>query len=108
MPLMKCPKCGKETNDKSMVCIHCGFPCVVSIKIPADIKQECTGILSTIQATIVDKNNSILWEGTHGENAAFTIDKPTEITVELGGEDNEVQFSVEPGEKYYLIKNNEF
>lgn len=107
MPTIKCPKCGKETNEKSMTCVHCGFPCVVNIKIPADIVQESSGAFSTNQVIIVDKSGSRLWEGEHGENAAFAIDKPMEITIKFSRENNETQFSVEPGKKYYLIQSNE-
>ena len=26
MALIKCPECGKEISDKSINCIHCGYP----------------------------------------------------------------------------------
>ena len=26
MALIKCPECGKEIPDKSINCIHCGYP----------------------------------------------------------------------------------
>ena len=30
MALIKCPECGKEISDKSIACIHCGFPLEVT------------------------------------------------------------------------------
>lgn len=36
MSLIKCPECGKEISDKSVQCIHCGYP----LNNKTDISQD--------------------------------------------------------------------
>lgn len=39
MALIKCPECGKEISDKSLNCIHCGFPLETQI-LPTEENQD--------------------------------------------------------------------
>lgn len=48
-------------------------------------------------------NGKTIWSGKHGETASFTIDAPTQITIDLGTWDNPVSGTVEPKKKYELI-----
>lgn len=111
MALIKCPECGKEISDKAQSCIHCGCPLaeaaisgVVRIKIPNNIVQGWVGLFSSRRAT-VEVNEKIVWEGKHGENASFTVDGPTEVTIELGGWANSVEGTVYPRKKYALVQD---
>ena len=103
MALIKCPECGKEISDKAKTCISCGCPLeeVVSsgevrIKMPNNIVEGWVGLFSSWDALVVDSHGKTLLSGKHGENARFTIDEPTEVTIKLGGWANEVEGTVYP------------
>lgn len=112
MALIKCPECGKAISDKSQMCIHCGCPLSeivasgeVRIKMPNNIVEGLAGLFSSRKASVADAAGRILWEGQHGENARFTIDSPTNITINLGGWANEVSGTVYPRRKYSLVQD---
>ena len=73
--------------------------------MPNNIVEGWVGLFSSRRAAVVDQSGSILWEGKHGENARFTIDTPTEITIQLGGWANEVKGTVYPHRKYSLVQD---
>ncbi len=112
MALIKCPECEKEVSDKAKTCIHCGCPLeemvtsgVVRIKMPNNIVEGWVGLFSSRTATVSDKSGKTLWTGQHGENASFTLDKPTDIVINLGGWANSVEGIVEPKRKYSLVQD---
>ncbi len=112
MALVKCLECGKEISDKANVCPNCGYPLsemmrggTVRIKMPNNIIEGWIGLFSSRKALVKDINGTILWEGSHGENASFNIDKPTNILIELGGWANPVSGRVEPRKKYSLAQD---
>ena len=112
MALIKCPECGKEVSDKAKTCINCGYPLsevvtagIVRIKMPNNIVQGWVGLFSSRDAEVVDSHGNILWNGHHGENAQFTIDEPTDITINLGGWANSVSGTVYPKRKYALSQD---
>lgn len=112
MALIRCPECGKEISDKASNCINCGCPLseVVSsgdvrIKMPNNVVQGVVGLFSSRRAAVVDNSGKILWEGKHGENARFTIEAPTKITIQLGSWANEVEGTVYPKRKYSLVQD---
>lgn len=112
MALIKCPECGKEISDKAAACPNCGCPVaemttsgIVRIKMPNNIVQGWAGLFSSRKASVTDNHGKVLWEGQHGENAEFTIDEPTKITINLGGWANEVAGTVYPKKKYSLIQD---
>lgn len=112
MALIKCPECGKEISDKAKVCINCGCPLsemvtsgTVRIKMPNDIVEGLVGLFSSRRAAVTSKEGNLLWEGKHGENASFTIDKPTDIVIDLGGWANKVEGTVNPKCKYSLVQD---
>ena len=83
MALIKCPECGKEVSDRAANCIHCGFPLSslrtdgeVMIKISSKLQGRCK---------VYDINSrKVLWEGTTGEVAVFSINEPTWVGVAWG------------------------
>jgi hypothetical protein len=112
MALIKCHECGKEISDKANACPNCGCPLsemvtsgVVRIKIPNNIVEGWVGLFSSRDAIITDGQGTVLWKGRHGENAKFTIDKPTEVIINLGGWAYEVEGIVEPKGKYSLVQD---
>ena len=112
MPLINCPDCGKEVSDKAKACIHCGCPLEelqksgpVRIKIPNNIVEGWIGLFSSRRAAIFDTDENLLWEGKHGENASFIIEKPTDIVIDLGGWANSVEGTVYPKKKYSLVQD---
>lgn len=112
MAMIKCPECGKEISNKALTCPNCGCPIaetimsgVVRIKIPNNIVVGLTGLFASRDATITDEDEKVLWKGQHGENANFTIDKPTEILINLGGWANKVSGIVYPKKKYSLVQD---
>ena len=111
MALIKCPECGKEISDKAQSCIHCGCPLaevatsgVVRIKMPNNIVEGWIGLFSSRRAAVV-ANGKTVWEGKHGENASFTVEGPTKVTIELGGWANSVEGTVYPRKKYALVQD---
>lgn len=93
MALIKCPECGKEISDKAKACIHCGCPLsemvtsgTVRIKMPNNIVEGWVGLFSSRDASVTDNKGKVLWRGKHGENASFTLDEPTQININLGGD----------------------
>ena len=112
MALIKCPECGKEVSDKAQSCPNCGCPLsemvasgTVRIKMPNNIVEGWVGLFSSRSATVTDNKGRVLWKGQHGENASFTIDEPTQITINLGGWANEVSGTVYPKKKYSLVQD---
>lgn len=110
MALIKCPECGKEISNKAQTCPNCGYPIQnngqVRIKIPNNVVDGFAGLLSSRKCFITeDSTNKTLWSGKHGENASFTINKPTNVTVNLGSWGNPVSGTVEPNKKYTLIQD---
>lgn len=43
---MFCSNCGKEINDKAVVCIHCG--CAVNNNIQIDDKKDKSGLITLL------------------------------------------------------------
>lgn len=112
MSLIKCPECSKEISDRASACPNCGCPVaemqpngVVRIKMPNNIVEGWVGLFSSRNATVFNENGNILWEGKHGENANFTIDRPTKIRINLGGWANEIKCIVYPKKKYSLVQD---
>lgn len=112
MALIKCPECGREISDKAKSCIHCGCPLsdivtsgVVRIKMPNNIVEGLLVLFSSRRAAVVGPQDKILWEGKHGENASFTIDAPTKVTIDLGGWANAVEGTVYPNRRYTLVQD---
>lgn len=112
MALINCPECNKEFSDKAKNCPNCGCPIEeiiaggkVRIKIPNDIVQGFVGLFSSRDCYVQTQDGKALWEGQHGENAMFTIDKPTRIIIDLGGWANQVEGMVEPRKKYALTQD---
>lgn len=83
MALIKCPECGQGVSDRATNCIHCGFPLSslrtdgeVMIKISSKLQGRCK---------IYDmKTIKVLWSGTTGEVAVFSINEPTWVGVAWG------------------------
>lgn len=112
MALVNCKECGKTISDKASVCPNCGCPLaemvtsgVVRIKMPNNIVEGMVGLFSSRNAIVKDEQGKVLWRGQHGENARFTIDKATRVTVNLGGWANEVSGIVYPRRKYSLVQD---
>lgn len=112
MALIKCPECGKEISDKAKTCINCGCPLSemnpsgeVRIKMPNNVVDGWSGLLSSKRAVVKKTDGTILWEGKHGENASFTIDAPANIIIELGSFANDVEGTVSPKKKYTLVQD---
>lgn len=100
MALIKCPECGKEISDKAKACPNCECPMdemttsgTVRIKKPNNIVEGWIGLFSLRDAS-VSANGKVLWKDHHGENAEFTIEKPTKITINLGDWANEIEGTV--------------
>lgn len=72
--------------------------------MPNNIVEGWVGLFSSRNAT-VKADDKVLWTGQHGENASFTIEKPTTITIELGGWANPVKGIVSPKRKYALVQD---
>ena len=112
MALIKCPECGKEISDKAKTCINCGCPLEdvvtsgeVRIKMPNNIVEGLVGLFASRNASVIDTHGNTLWSGKHGENARFTIDEPTKITIQLGGWANAVECTVYPKRSYSLVQD---
>ncbi len=112
MAIIKCPECSKEISDKAKSCPNCGCPLeemttsgVVRIKMPNNIVEGFAGLFSSRDAVVEKTYGGTLWRGKHGENASFTIDGPTQITIKLGGWANEVSGTVYPKRKYSLVQD---
>lgn len=110
--LTNCPDCGRQVSKRAEVCPGCGCPLsemiksgVVRIKMPNNIVEGWVGLFSSRSATVKDSHGKILWKGQHGENARFTIDEPTRITIYLGGWANEISGTVCPKKKYSLVQD---
>lgn len=110
--LMDCPDCGKLVSKRATNCPHCGCPLselitsgTVRIKMPNNIVEGWMGLISSRAASVTDSRGVVLWKGQHGENASFVIDKPTRITINLGGWANEITGIVYPKKKYSLVQD---
>ena len=60
------------------------------------------GIFSSKFASVT-ANGRVLWEGRHGETATFKLEKPTEITIDLGSWANPTDGIVSPTHTYELV-----
>ncbi len=116
MALIKCSECGKEVSDKASACPNCGYPIaemstsgLVKIKLPRteQISGGWVGLLSSKNAYI-SSNGKVIWRGQHGQTASFTINKPLNITINLGSWGNPVNGIVYPRKKYELIQDYGF
>lgn len=116
MALIKCLECGRDVSNKATACPNCGCPIaemstggLVKIKLPRteQISGGLVGLLSSKDAYI-SLNGRILWCGKHGQTASFTIDKPSNITINLGTWGNPVKGTVSPRKKYELIQDYGF
>lgn len=80
---INCPKCGKEVSDGAANCDHCGFS-LSSLKSEGEVMVKISSKLQG-RCKIYDMNTKeVLWEGTTGETAAFSIKKPTRIGIAWG------------------------
>lgn len=113
MALIKCSECGKDISDKASICPNCGCPLsemvksgVVKIKLPRT-EQMATGWVGLFASkdTFIIANGKTIWSGKHGETASFTLDAPTQITIDLGTWGNPVSGTAEPKKKYELIQD---
>lgn len=112
MALIKCPECRNEVSDRCISCPNCGFPIesvntkgTVRIKMPNNIAIGWVGLFSSRKCSVDNSQGKTLWQGQHGENASFTIDGITKITINLGGWANPVSGTVEPRKKYSLVQD---
>lgn len=112
MALIKCPECGKEISDSAKTCPNCGYPIadslpggIVRIKMPNNVVEGLVGLFSSRTAKVSTTDGTELWSGKHGENASFSIDSPTEISIDLGGWANSVTGTVYPKKKYSLVQD---
>ena len=112
MALIKCPECGREVSNTAKACPGCGAPIseltapgTVRIKLP-NIELGLVGLFSSRATTIYNtNNNSIIWEGRHGETAVFEVNEPTEITIDMGGWVNNFNGTVVPRKRYTCIQD---
>lgn len=111
MALIKCPDCGKEISSRAKSCPNCGCPIAeansegeVKIKIP-NVPLGILGAVSSRQATIVTEDDVTVWMGEHGQTATFWIEKPTNITIDIGGWCNTIKGRVEPNKKYNCVQD---
>lgn len=111
MALIKCPECGKEISDKANSCPNCGCPIVepskegtVKIKIP-NVDLGILGIMSSRQVSIVTGEGITVWMGEHGQTAVFKIEKPTNVTIDIGKWGNPITGYVEPNRKYNCVQD---
>lgn len=112
MALIRCMECGKMISDMAKSCVACGCPIsmmkkegAVRIKIPNNVVTGFAGLFSKKKAAIMDDNWEVVWEGRHGDNARFVIDRETEISIDLGGWVNPIHGVVEPYRKYTLVQD---
>lgn len=61
MALIKCPECGKEISDKSIACIHCGFPFESVTSINQKTLKNVI-IITPHNGYVIDKKNVSLEE----------------------------------------------
>lgn len=114
MAIISCPECGKQVSDKASACPNCGYPIntptnskTVRIAIP---NTEALGGQGLINAFIskdayIRSGSRTLWEGKHGMLAVFTVNAPTDVTVDLGKMANPTTGRVIPGRRYQLVQD---
>lgn len=112
MALIKCPECKREISNRANSCPYCGCPLAetittgtVRIKMPNNVVDGWVGLFSSRKAEVRTVSGKILWEGSHGENARFTVSAPTKIVIDLGRWANDVEGIVYPRRKYSLIQD---
>jgi hypothetical protein len=73
--------------------------------MPNNVVEGAAGLFSSRACRVTSLSGKTLWQGKHGENASFKIDKPMEIEVGLGSWGNPVHGTVEPGKKYAMVQD---
>lgn len=114
MALITCPDCGKQVSDKAPACPNCGCP----ISIPKTSREVKVALPNTqvlsgggLASALIKRDASIsaggkrLWTGSHGQVAAFEVDGPTQISIDLGSMANPTVGMVKPGHKYQLVQD---
>ena len=79
---------------------------MVKIKLPKT-EQMADGFIGLFssKAASVKVGYRDVWNGKHGEVASFTVDGPTEVTIDLGTWGNPVTGTVKPRHKYELVQD---
>lgn len=83
MALIKCPECGKEVSDRAANCIQCGFP-LSSLRTDGEVMIKISSKLQGRCKVYDMKTRRVLWSGTTGEVAVFSIKEPTQVGVAWG------------------------
>ena len=96
----RCPYCYAALDENGNVVNR-----TVRIKMPNNVVYGSASLLSSRKASVRDSYGRSLWDGMLGENASFSISRPTKITISLGGWANPVTGTVEPGKKYTLAQD---
>ncbi len=116
MALIQCPECGKEVSDKAIACPNCAYPIsemqaggMVKIRIPRAEKMitaflELFSSRGTSICSIMSMGK-MLWSGHLGQTAIFTIEKPTEVTINMGRWVEPLTGIVKANHKYGLIRD---
>ena len=110
MALIRCVECGKLISSLAQACLNCGAPArkgneTVQIQLP-DTEAGYGSSFPSRSASVMDAQGQILWAGKHGETAAFVLNRPERVTVDLGGFAEPVSGVVAPGGKYALIQQS--
>lgn len=110
MALIRCAECGKLISSLAQACFNCGAPTrkageTVQIQLP-DTEAGYASPFPSRSASVMNARGQTLWAGKHGETAAFTLKRPEQVTVDLGGFADPVSGVVAPGGKYALTQES--
>ena len=110
MALIRCAECGKLISSLAQACFNCGAPTrkageTVQIQLP-DTEVSYASPFPSRSASVMNARGQTLWAGKHGETAAFTLKRPEQVTVDLGGFADPVSGVVAPGGKYALTQES--
>ena len=110
MALIRCAECGKLISSLAQACFNCGAPTrkageTVQIQLP-DTEVGYASPFPSRSASVMNARGQTLWAGKHGETAAFTLKRPEQVTVDLGGFADPVSGVVAPGGKYALTQES--
>lgn len=94
MALIKCPECGKEISDKSLACIHCGYPLEniadnkpklykITLKMPGANKADTMKVVAQIMGTTVFKAKDIVDSAPKVIVSGITFDDSQAIAYKL-------------------------